>query len=149
MTMHRREFLETAAMAAGGLLASTVPIGAGTGAAGVLYVATPGDPQLPRVRRRSAILVYDIDHDHRFVRRIPTFAVPAGEAPENVKGIAASAKTRRVYVTTHKRLACFDLVTDRMVWSREYAGRLRPDGDLARRQAALRAVVRGTALARR
>ena len=122
MTMHRREFLETAAMAAGGLLASTVPIGAGTGASGrFLYVATPGIRNYLEYGG-IGILVYDIDHDHRLVRRIPTFAIPAGEAPENVKGIAASAKTRRVYVTTHKRLACFDLENDRMVWSREYPG---------------------------
>jgi DNA-binding beta-propeller fold protein YncE len=135
MTMHRREFLETAAMAAGGLLASTVPIPAGTGATGrFLYVATPGIRNYVEYGG-IGILVYDMDHDHRLVRRIPTFTVPAGEPPENVKGIAASARTRRLYVTTHKRLACFDLETDRVVWSREYPGgcdrlAIAPDGHL-------------------
>ena len=38
-------------------------------------------------------------------------------------------------MTTHKRLACFDLETDRMVWSREYPGgcdrlAIAPDGHL-------------------
>ena len=136
-------------MAAGGLLTSTVPIAAGTGASGrFLYVAEPGIRNYVEYGG-IGVLVYDMDHGHRFVRRIPTFAVPAGEAPENVKGVAASAKTRRVYVTTHKRLACFDLETDRMVWSREYPGGVRSAGGLARRQDPLCAVVRGTALARR
>ena len=94
MTMDRREFLETAAMAAGGLLASTLPTAAGTGATGrFLYVATPGIRNYVEYGG-IGILVYDMDHDHRFVRRIPTFTVPAGEPPENVKGIAASARTR-------------------------------------------------------
>ena len=39
------------------------------------------------------ILVYDLDDGYKFVRRIPTWEVPAGAKIENVKGIAASAKT--------------------------------------------------------
>jgi len=35
------------------------------------------------------------------------------QAPENVKGIAASARTGKLYVSTTKRLACFDLVTEK------------------------------------
>ena len=42
-----------------------------------------------------------------------------GEA-ENVKGIAASAATSRLYLTTPKRLAAIDLVTGKMLWNREY-----------------------------
>jgi DNA-binding beta-propeller fold protein YncE len=131
--MHRREFLETAALAAGGLLAGGLPLTAAAPADGrFLYVATPG------IRNYLdyggiGVLVFDMDQQHRMVRRIPTFDVPAGEEPENVKGIAASAKTGRLYVTTHKRLACFDLGTDRMIWSRAYAGgcdrlAISPDG---------------------
>src|SRR4051812_29983289 len=100
MTMHRREFLETTVIAAGGLVAGPVRTDAGTGASGrFLYVATPGIRNYVEYGG-IGILVYDVDHEHRLVRRIPTFAVPAGEAPENVKGIAASARTGRVYVTT-------------------------------------------------
>jgi DNA-binding beta-propeller fold protein YncE len=131
--MDRREFLGNAAIAAGGLLAGVLPLDARAGATGrFLYVATPG------IRNYLdyggiGILVYDIDHGHRLVRRIPTFAIREGEPPENVKGIAASAKTARVYMTTHKRLACFDLESDRLVWGREYPGgcdrlAISPDG---------------------
>ena len=56
-----------------------------------------------------------------------------GEAPENVKGICASAATDRVYVTTIKRMLCIDLLTDKVLWSREYEGgcdrmAITPDG---------------------
>ena len=65
------------------------------------------------------ILVYDMDNGHKFVRRIPTFEVPEGAQPENVKGVAASAKTGRIYVSTPKRIASFDLTTEKMVWNRD------------------------------
>jgi DNA-binding beta-propeller fold protein YncE len=135
MTMHRREFLETAAMAGGALLARAIPMGAAGGSSGrFLYVATPGIRNYVEYGG-IGVLVYDMDHDHRLVRRIPTFTVAAGDAPENVKGIAASAKTSRLYVTTHKRLACFDLESERIVWTREYPGgcdrlAIAPDGRL-------------------
>ena len=133
--MDRREFLEAAAMAAGGLLAGAAPLEARTQGSGrFLYVATPGIRNYVEYGG-IGILVYDMDHGHRLLRRIPTFSVAPGDAPENVKGIAASAKTRRLYVTTHKRLACFDLTHDGVVWSREYPGgcdrlAIAPDGHL-------------------
>src|SRR5262249_34175944 len=68
------------------------------------------------------VLVFDIADHHRFMRRIPTFALHDGEAPENVKGIAASARTGRLYVTTTKRVAALDLRTDEILWNREYDG---------------------------
>jgi hypothetical protein len=37
---------------------------------------------------------------------IPTWDVPQGKKPENVKGIAASAKTGRVYVASLNRMIC-------------------------------------------
>src|SRR5205807_7449534 len=73
-----------------------------------LYVAVPGirnDLQYGGI----GILVYDIDAGYKFIRRIPTWNVPPGEAAENVKGVAASAKTGKLYVSTIKRVACFDL----------------------------------------
>jgi DNA-binding beta-propeller fold protein YncE len=133
--MHRREFLETAAMAAGGLLVGGVRRASASPPEGrFLYVATPGIRNYVEYGG-IGVLVFDINHKHQLMGRIPTFGVRAGEAPENVKGIAASAKTRRLYVTTHKRLASFDLVSDRMLWSREYAGgcdrlAIAPDGKL-------------------
>jgi DNA-binding beta-propeller fold protein YncE len=74
-----------------------------------------------------------MDNGHRFVRRISTFEVPAGQEPENVKGIAASAATGRLYVTTFRRLAAIDLATDRMLWNHAFDGgcdrlAISPDG---------------------
>jgi DNA-binding beta-propeller fold protein YncE len=84
-----------------------------------LYVASPGIRNYVEYGG-VGVLVFDMDAGYRFVKRIPTFAVPAGLAAENVKGIAASAATSRLYVTTPKRLAAIDLVTEKMLWNREY-----------------------------
>jgi DNA-binding beta-propeller fold protein YncE len=84
-----------------------------------LYVASPGVRNYVEYGG-VGILVFDKDAGYRFVKRIPTFAVPEGLAAENVKGIAASAATGRLYVTTPKRMAAIDLVTEKMLWNREY-----------------------------
>jgi DNA-binding beta-propeller fold protein YncE len=68
------------------------------------------------------ILVYDIDAGYKFVKRIPTWDVPLGQMPENVKGIAASADTGKLYISTTKRLACFDLITEKKLWEKTYDG---------------------------
>jgi DNA-binding beta-propeller fold protein YncE len=97
-----------------------------------LYVATPGIRNYVEYGG-IGVIVFDMDQGHKFVRRYPTFEVPAGQQPENVKGIAASAKTGRLYVSTIRRVAAFDLNTDRLVWNKEYEGgadriALSPDG---------------------
>jgi DNA-binding beta-propeller fold protein YncE len=98
-----------------------------------LYVAVPGAGNEVEYRG-VGILVYDIDNGHSFVKRIPTWPVVAGQEPEYVRGIAASASARRLYVSTVKRLAAFDLVTEKIVWEKTYDGRccdrlaLSPDG---------------------
>lgn len=99
-----------------------------------LYVAEPGIRNYVEYGG-VGVLVYDMDNDYRFVRRIPTFEVPAGQPVENVKGIAAHAGTHRLYVTTIKRLAAFDLLTDRLLWNKEYEGgcdrlAVSPDGKI-------------------
>ena len=99
-----------------------------------LYVAAPGIRNYVE-HGGIGILVFDIDAGYRFVRRIPTFDVPPGSAPENIKGIAAHAGTARLYLTTPLRVAAFDLTTDRLVWNRQYPGgadrlALSPDGRL-------------------
>jgi DNA-binding beta-propeller fold protein YncE len=98
-----------------------------------LYVATPGIRNYVEYGGLG-LLVYDMDNGHRLVKRIPTFDVPAADAqPENVKGIAANAKTGRIYITTMKRLGAFDLATGARVWIKDYEGgadrlALSPDG---------------------
>src|SRR4030095_7239251 len=79
------------------------------------------------------VLVYDINNGYKFVKRIPTWNVPSGQEPENVKGVEASAKTRKLYISTTKRLGCIDLVSEKMVWDKELEGgcdrmALSPDG---------------------
>ena len=86
-----------------------------------LYVAEPGIRNYVEYGG-VGVLVYDIDAGYTFVRRIPSQVVPAGQEPENVKGIAASAATGRLYVTTIRRLMAFDLKTDRKLWDKEMPG---------------------------
>src|SRR5829696_2167776 len=62
----------------------------------LLYVASPGTRNYTEYGG-VGLLVFDIDDGYRFVRRIPTWVVPEGKNPENVKGIAGSARTGRVY----------------------------------------------------
>src|SRR2546425_535587 len=64
-----------------------------------LYVAEPG------IRNYLAygghgILVFDIDHGYRFVKRIQTAGLDDTGQPLNVKGICASAATKRLYLST-------------------------------------------------
>ncbi|HET8546899.1 MAG TPA: hypothetical protein VFL57_02805 [Bryobacteraceae bacterium] len=100
----------------------------------LLYVASPGIRNYEEYGG-VGILVYDIDDGYRFVKRIPTWEVPAGQKPENVKGIAASARTGRVYVTTINRMLALDAVTGRKLWDKTYEGgcdrmAISPDGKL-------------------
>ncbi len=99
-----------------------------------LYVASPG------IRNYTefggvGILVFDINNNHKFVKRIPTWDWKPGDKAENVKGIEASAKTAKIYVSTPQRVACFDLLTEKKVWEKEYEGgadrlSLSPDGQI-------------------
>ncbi len=98
----------------------------------LLYVASPGIRNYVEYGG-VGILVYDIEQGHKFVKRIPTWDVPEGKPAENVKGIAANAKTAKIYISTPKRLAAFDLITGKKVWEKEYEGgcdrmALSPDG---------------------
>jgi DNA-binding beta-propeller fold protein YncE len=126
--MRRREFLATAA----GALAWPVARAAAAESRRLLYVAEPG------IRNYVSyggvgVLVYDIGREYRLLKRIPTWDVPAGQQPDNVKGIAASARTGRLYVTSIRRLCAIDLATDRIVWDKAPEGgcdrlAISPDG---------------------
>ena len=80
------------------------------------------------------VLVFDIDRGYRFVKRIATWTSPDGRPVEGVRGIAASAATGRLFVSTSRRLAAFDLATDAIVWEQNYGGKccdrmaISPDG---------------------
>jgi hypothetical protein len=97
-----------------------------------LYVAEPGIRNYVE-HGGVGVLVFDMDHGYKFVRRIPSQDVPPGKDPENVKGVAANARTGRLYVTTFKRVIAYDLATDRRLWIKEFDGgcdrlALSPDG---------------------
>ena len=133
----RRSVLTTLALAALGVAAISplfAPLGARQGRH-FLYVATPGIRNYVEYGGLG-LIVYDIDNGHKFVKRIPTFDPPAeGQPPENVKGVAANAKTGRIYVSTIRRLGAFDLTTGARVWVKEYEGgadrmALSPDGKI-------------------
>lgn len=84
-----------------------------------LYVAEPGIRNYLEYGGHG-VLVYDIDHGHRFVRRIPTAGLDAQGKPINVKGICASADTKRLYISTIKQLMCLDLVSEKRLWEKTY-----------------------------
>jgi DNA-binding beta-propeller fold protein YncE len=97
-----------------------------------LYVASPGLRNYVEYGG-VGILVFDIDHGYKYVKRFPTWDVPAGKPAENVKGIAASARTGKLYVSTINRMAEFDIVTGKKLWDRPYEGgcdrmAISPDG---------------------
>jgi YVTN family beta-propeller protein len=117
------------------LAASIFPVRAKTGAEQhLLYVANPGTRNYVQYGG-VGILVFDIDNGYKFVRRIPTWDVPEGKEPENVKGIAASAKTGKVYVTSLNRMAAIDAVSGKRLWDKTYEGgcdrlAISPDGKI-------------------
>lgn len=87
----------------------------------LLYVASPGIRNYVEWGGKG-VLVYDIDDGHRLLRRIPSpFDDPGGKV-ENIKGICASAATKRLYVSTIRRLACLDLERETWLWVRAYEG---------------------------
>ncbi len=100
----------------------------------LLYVGEPGirsDVEWGGV----GILVFDMDRGHRFLRRIPTLDAAPGQPPEAVKGICASARTHRIYLSTPLRLLCVDMDTESILWNRTYDGgcdrmAISPDGSI-------------------
>ena len=80
-----------------------------------VYAALPGVGGGNNLKYGGAgILVFDIDHGHKFVRRVPLQGKlgqgeGANNAQEAIKGIAAHAQTARLYVSTGRRVAAYDL----------------------------------------
>ena len=80
-----------------------------------LYMSTPDGAQ----RGGSSdpgILIFDIDNDHKFVRRIdiPVFS-------EGLRGFTGCTFTKSLYYsTTGGTLGCFDLVTETIKWQSKF-----------------------------
>jgi DNA-binding beta-propeller fold protein YncE len=97
-----------------------------------LYVATPGIRNYLEYGGHG-ILVFDMDNNYRFVKRIPTAGLNEEGKPSNVKGIAVSLATNCIYITTLQSLQCIDLITEKLLWEKKYEGgcdrlAISPDG---------------------
>jgi DNA-binding beta-propeller fold protein YncE len=91
----------------------------------LVYVALPGGSaggQFSSEMNGVGIVVLDVENNFQFIKRIPTWDVPASVSPEEVSGVAASPATNMFYVATRGRLAAFDLGTDKKVWQSSYDG---------------------------
>lgn len=98
----------------------------------LLYAATPGIRNYLEYGGHG-ILVFDMEDQHRFVKRIPSAGLDEAGKPLNVKGVCASAATGRLYVSTIRTLLCFDLRTEKLLWEKAYEGgcdrmAITPDG---------------------
>ncbi len=97
-----------------------------------LYVATPGIRDYLGYGGHG-LLVFDMDNDHKFVKRIATKGFHNDGLPSNVKGIAVSKQLNSIYISTLESLQRIDLGTDQLVWEIPFEGgcdrmSISPDG---------------------
>lgn len=103
-----------------------------TAAKRYLYVATPGIRDYLGYGGHG-VLVFDMNNNHRFVKRIPTHGLHPDGTPSNVKGIAVSIPLNSLFVSTIEGLQRIDLTTDKIVWEKTFEGgcdrmSISPDG---------------------
>jgi DNA-binding beta-propeller fold protein YncE len=98
------------------LLAPVAAVADGLPDGRYLYVAAPGIRDYLEFGG-AGILVFDMDKDHAFVKRIETPHSKAAK-PDNMKGVCASAATGRLYFSTPKKLYCLDLLTEQTLWEK-------------------------------
>src|SRR3954470_19810966 len=77
-----------------------------------LYVAVPGIRDYLGYGGHG-LLVFDIDNDHRFVKRISTKGLHPDGSASNVKGIAVSVPLNSIFISTIESLQRIDLTTDK------------------------------------
>jgi DNA-binding beta-propeller fold protein YncE len=99
-----------------------------------LYVAVPGIRNYLGYGGHG-ILVFDIDNNHRFVKRIKTQGLAKTGAPSNVKGVAVSVPLNSIYVSTLQTLQRIDITTEKVLWEKTYEGgcdrmSISPDGKI-------------------
>ena len=104
------------------LAASLAPLAApftsaADGVSRLLYVVCPGIRDYLQFGG-AGILVFDIDAGHKFVKRITTDASKL-DKPRNIKGVVASAATKKLHFTTPEALFCVDLVSEKTEWTKE------------------------------
>src|SRR4051795_4662372 len=100
----------------------------------LIYVTLPGTLEGSWDQNGNGIVVLDAKNNYNFIKRIPTWDVPASRNPEQVSGVTASPVTQMIYVATRGRLGAFDLTTEKKVWENAYDGQccerpqISPDG---------------------
>ncbi|MDP4679508.1 MAG: hypothetical protein NWS46_03975 [Cyclobacteriaceae bacterium] len=97
-----------------------------------LYVATPGIRNYLGYGGKG-LLVFDIDNNHKFVKRISTKGYKKTGEPSNVKGVAVSVALNSVYISTLEAMQRIDLSTEEVIWEVQYDGgcdrmSISPDG---------------------
>src|SRR5579863_323302 len=100
----------------------------------LIYVTLPGTLEASPDSNGNGIVVLDAKNNYNFVKRIPTWDVPASRNPEQVAGVTASPVTQMIYVAARGRLGAIDLNTEKMAWENTYDGQccerpqIAPDG---------------------
>lgn len=97
-----------------------------------LYVAVPGIRDYMGYGGHG-LLVFDMDHNHRFVKRIEIRGFHPDKKPSNVKGIAVSIPLNSIYISTIESLQRIDLTTGKIIWEKMIDGgcdrmSISPDG---------------------
>jgi len=82
-----------------------------------LYVAVPGIRDYMGYGGHG-LLVFDMDHQHKFVKRIETRGFHPNKTPSNVKGIAVSIPLNSIYISTIETLQRIDLSTGKIIWEK-------------------------------
>jgi len=84
-----------------------------------LYVAVPGIRNYLGYGGHG-ILVFDINNNHRFIKRIPIHWLRSDSVASNVKGIAVSVPLNSIYVSTLQTLQRVDLSTNKIIWEKAF-----------------------------
>ena len=97
-----------------------------------LYVAAPGIRDYLGYGGHG-LLVFDINNNHQFVKRIKTQGMHPDKTPSNVKGIAVSIPLNSIYISTLESLQRIDLTTEKIIWEKQFEGgcdrmAISPDG---------------------
>lgn len=88
----------------------------------LIYVCLPGTLEGSWDQTGNGIVVLDASNNYNFIKRIPTWFVPASSFPLQVSGVDASPATNMIYVAARGRLGAWDLSTEKMVWDNAYDG---------------------------
>jgi len=99
-----------------------------------LFVAVPGIRDYLGYGGHG-LLVFDMDNNHQFVKRIETRGFHSNKKPSNVKGIAVSIPLNSIYISTIESLQRIDLRTGEIIWEKDIEGgadrmSISPDGKI-------------------